>query len=45
VFRTLDTDGNGYLDFKEYIMANDLIAAATPEAKLRWAFKMHSIFI
>ena len=25
--RTLDTDGNGYLDFKEFIMANDLISA------------------
>ena len=40
VFRTLDTDGNGYLDFKEFIMANDLIAAKTKEQKLSWAFKM-----
>ena len=40
VFRTLDTDGNGYLDFKEFIMANDLIAAQNKEAKLSWAFKM-----
>ena len=40
VFRTLDTDGNGYLDFKEFIMANDLIAAQNKEEKLSWAFKM-----
>ena len=40
VFRTLDTDGNGYLDFKEFIMANDLIAAKNKEQKLSWAFKM-----
>ena len=39
-YRTLDTDGNGYLDFKEFIMANDLIAARTKEEKLSWAFKV-----
>ena len=38
--RTLDTDGNGYLDFKEFILANDLIAARTKEEKLGWAFKV-----
>ena len=38
--RTLDTDGNGYLDFKEFIMANELIASRTPEQKLGWAFKV-----
>ena len=38
--RTLDVDGNGYLDFKEFIMANDLVAAKTPEQKLSWAFKV-----
>merc|ERR1712025_938699 len=41
--RTLDTDGNGYLDFKEFIMANDLIAARTPEQKLSWAFKVYDL--
>ena len=40
LFRTLDTDGNGYLDFKEFIMANDLIAARTSKEKLSWAFKV-----
>ena len=40
MFRTLDTDGNGFLDFKEFILANDLIAANSPANKLRWAFRM-----
>ena len=37
-YRTIDIDGNGYLDFKEFLMANDLIAAKTPEEKLKWTF-------
>ena len=40
VFRTLDLDGNGSLDFKEYVLAMDLVEAKTPEDKLKWAFKM-----
>ena len=41
VFRTLDLDGNGSLDFKEYVMAMDLVHAKTPEEKLKWAFRMY----
>ena len=40
VFRTLDLDGNGYLDFKEYVLAMDLVRAKTPEDKLKWAFRV-----
>ena len=40
VFRTLDLDGNGSLDFREYVLAMDLVEAKTPEDKLKWAFKM-----
>ena len=40
IFRTLDLDGNGNLDFKEYMMAMDLVAAKTPEEKLKWAFRV-----
>ena len=39
VFSTLDTDRNGYLDFREFILAIDLVAAKTPEEKLLWAFR------
>ena len=39
----MDTDGNGYLDFKEFILAIDLVAARTPEEKLLWAFRMYDI--
>ena len=53
--RTLDLDGNGYLDLKvnfqekwqnviflekEWILANELVAANSPEKKLLWAFKV-----
>ena len=40
VFRTLDIDGNGSLDFREYVLAMDLVDAKTPEEKLKWAFRM-----
>ena len=38
--RTLDDDGNGFLEFKEFMMVNDLVAAKTPEQKLSWALKL-----
>ena len=41
--RTLDTDNNGYLDFREFLMAIDLIAAKSPEEKLIWSFKMYDM--
>ena len=40
VFRTLDLDNNGSLDFKEYVLAMDLVEAKTPEDQLKWAFRM-----
>ena len=38
--RTLDADGSGYLDFKEFIMANKLVSASDPKDKLPWAFRV-----
>ena len=38
--RTLDMDGNGYLDLKEWMLANDLVTAATVEQKLSFAFNV-----
>ena len=35
----LDTDNNGYLDFKEFNQALQLLSAKTTEQKLQWAFK------
>ena len=40
VFKTLDLDGDGFLNFKEYVLALDLVDAKTPEAKLKWTFKV-----
>ena len=40
LFRIFDKDGNGSIDFKEFMLATDMTASGTPEEKLRWAFKV-----
>ena len=42
VFRSLDLDSSDSLDFKEYVLAMDLVEARTrtPEDKLELAFRM-----
>ena len=42
IFRIFDKDGNGSIDFNEFMMATDMTSAGTPEEKLRWAFKVSS---
>jgi Ca2+-binding EF-hand superfamily protein len=37
--RTFDTDHNGYIDFKEFLLAIDVTSSGCPEEKLNWAFR------
>merc|ERR1712226_1803368 len=41
IFRTFDTDKNGFIDFKEFLLAIDITSSGTPEEKLNWAFSMY----
>ena len=34
-------DKSGFLDFKEFLLAMDLVAARTVEEKLLWCFKLY----
>ena len=43
VFRTFDTDNNGYVDFIEFLLAINITSAGTPEEKLKWAFKLYDV--
>jgi Ca2+-binding EF-hand superfamily protein len=38
--RIFDSDGNDYLDFKEFLLAMDIATCDTEESKLKWAFKL-----
>ena len=40
VFRTFDTDKNGFIDFKEFLLAIDVTSTGSPEEKLDWAFRL-----
>ncbi|UYV63369.1 ncs-2 [Cordylochernes scorpioides] len=43
VFRTFDMDSNGFIDFKEFLLAVGVTSSQSPEERLKWAFKMYDI--
>ncbi|XP_074600170.1 neuronal calcium sensor 2-like [Brevipalpus obovatus] len=43
VYRTFDSDNDGYIDFKEFLLAVGVTTGTDPREKLKWAFKMYDI--
>ena len=43
VFRTFDTDHNGVLDFREFLLAINIMSGGSREEKLKWAFKVFDV--
>ena len=43
IFRIFDKDNNGFMDFKEFLMALDVTTCKTKEDKLNWAFQLYDI--
>lgn len=43
IFRTFDIDGNGSVDFKEFLLAIGVTSNGSVEDRLKWAFRMYDI--
>ena len=43
IMRIFDSDGNDYLDFKEFLLAVDIATCQTEASKLAWVFKLYDV--
>ena len=43
VFRAFDTDNNGFIDLKEFILAVNLTGDSSAEEKLKWVFGIYDV--
>ncbi|KAK9516854.1 hypothetical protein VZT92_024763 [Zoarces viviparus] len=41
IFRTLDNNGDGVVDFREYVVAISMLIEGSAVEKLRWSFKLY----
>ncbi|KAM9753086.1 guanylyl cyclase inhibitory protein [Menidia menidia] len=41
IFRTLDNNGDGVVDFREYVMAISMLIEGSAVEKLSWSFKLY----
>ena len=40
IFRSFDSDNNGSIDFKEFLLAINITSNGSPQQKLDWAFRL-----